>query len=80
MLFIIEPLIVRVICKCGLPTEEDGNLNSEPDEEHIEVATEGEQGLGAMIGFANALILLTIGISAIGGIGLLVWWIVRHGR
>lgn len=81
MLFIVEPVVVRVICRCGMPINEDNcDPNAEPDEEHIETATEGDEGLGVLVGVANGLILLAIGASSIGAVGMLVWWIVRHGR
>jgi hypothetical protein len=63
-----------------MPIDEDGIEDAEPDDEHVETATEGAEGLGVLVGFANALILSAIGLSAIGGVGMLVWWIGRHGR
>jgi len=80
MLFIVEPLIVRVICQCGMPVNEDGDPSAEPDDEHVETASEGAEGLGVFVGFANVLMLSAIGLSSIGGVGWLVWFVVRHGR
>lgn len=81
MLFIVEPVVVRVICRCGMALNEDNcDPSTEPDEEHVETATEGDQGLGVLVGFANCMILSLVGLALIGGLGLLVGWIVRHGR
>lgn len=80
MLFIVEPIVVRVICQCGMPVNEEVDPNAEPDDEHVETATEGEYGLGPLVGFANVFILSLVSVASIGGIWLIASWIVRHGR
>lgn len=78
-MFIVDKVVVRAICQCGMPMREDGP-SGEPDDEHVETATEGEQGLGAFVGVVNAVILLAIGVTACLGIAVFVMWVVRHGR
>lgn len=67
MLF-VESKIASYIAKNGVVVGEI------PDVEHIETATEGEDGLGVVMGLRNCLPLaITVWALAIGLVAV-VWW------
>lgn len=69
-------VIWELIARHGLEIEDD-RPSGGMDQEHLETATEGEDGLGAAVGIANAVILGIICWALAIGFVVAVWWGMR---